>query len=616
MSLRVVFFRQSVLAAALLSFLAPAFAADAATDLDQLVVTASRTEQTRQQTLAAVTVIDRAEIDRLQPNSLPDLLRGTPGMSLASNGGPGKSTSMFLRGTESDHVLVLVDGVRIGSATAGGAATQDIPVDQIERIEIVRGPFSSLYGSEALGGVIQIFTRRPEGAFSPHASFGVGSDGEQRFSAGAAGRRGPGWYSIGVAHENTDGINVSRCKPLAGGGCSVIDPDRDGYRNNSLNLQGGYRFSEAWDGEVRLFRAQGRNAYDGSVNDVAKTVQQVAGARLRYTPTKDVSITANLGRSADLSDNYLKGVYAGNFDTRRDLGSLQADIGALGGLLSVGYDWQRDRVGSNTLYAINHRINHGVFGQWQQSFGAQSFQASVRRDDNDQFGGKTTGSALWGWEMNDTLRLTASYGTAYKAPTFNELYFPGYGNADLAPETSRSAELGLRGTHDWGHWSLNGFDTRINQLIAYDAASMAPANIDRAHIRGVEAALDGSVAGWIWRTSATWLDPRDVAPGSSDGNVLPRRARRSARIDLDRKLGDFSVGGSLYGAGERYDDLANKSRLGGYALTDLRVGYAIGPAWNVRLSLNNVFDRHYETARYYNQPGRNYLLTLNYRPAR
>jgi vitamin B12 transporter len=615
-SSRVVFVRQSVLAAALLSLLSPAFAADAATDFNQLVVTASRTEQTQQQTLAAATVIDRAEIDRLQPNSLIDLLRGTPGMSLANNGGSGKSTSMFLRGTESDHVLVLVDGVRIGSATAGGAAIQDIPDDQIERIEIVRGPFSSLYGSEALGGVIQIFTRRPEGAFSPYASIGVGSDGEQRQSAGLAGRSGQGWYSISAAHEDTDGINVSRCKPLAKGGCSVIDPDRDGYRNMSLNLQGGYRFSEAWNGEVRLFRAGGRNEYDGTVNDTAKTVQQVAGGRLRYTPTTDVSITANMGRSADLSDNYLKGVYVGHFDSRRDLGSLQADIGAFGGLFSAGYEWQRDRVSSNTAYAVDHRINHGVFGQWQQSFGTQSLQASVRRDENAQFGGKTTGSALWGWDMTDALRLTASYGTAYKAPTFNELYYPGYGNPDLAPETSRSAELGLRGSHDWGHWSFNGFDTHINHLIAYDAASKAPANIDRAHIRGVEAAMDGTLAGWIWRTSATWLDPRDAASGSNDGNLLPRRARRSARIDLDRKFGDFSIGSSLYAAGQRYDDLANKSPLGGYALTDLRVGYTINSAWNLRVSLNNVFDRHYETARYYNQPGRNYLLTLNYRPAR
>lgn len=615
MLFRAAFLRQFLLAASSFFIFLPAIAANGATDLDQLVVTASRTAQTQEQTLAAVTVIDRAEIDRLQPNSLQDLLRGTPGLSLTNNGGPGKSTSIFLRGTESDHVLVLVDGVRLGSATSGGASIQDIPVDQIERVEIVRGPFSSLYGSEALGGVIQIFTRRPEGAFSPYASLGFGSDHEIRTSAGLAGRTDRGWYSIGAAHERTDGINVSRCKPLRGGGCSVIDADRDGYRSTSLNLQGGYRFSEVWDGEARLLRAEGRNEYDGSVNDLAKTVAQVASALLRYAPGKDVSISARLGRSDDLSDNYLKGSYVGNFDTRRDLGTLQADIAAWGGLFTLGYDWQRDRVDSNTLYAVDHRLSHGLFGQWQQSFGTQSVQASVRRDNNSQFGGKTTGSVLWGWDFTDQLRVTASYGTAYKAPTFNELYFPGYGNAHLQAETSHSAELGLRGNHQRGHWLLSAFDTRISHMIAYDSANFGPANIDRAHIRGVEASTDVRLASWIWRASATWLDPRDAAAGSNDGHLLPRRAQRSARIDLDRSLGKFSVGGSVFAAGHRYDDLANRSRLGGYALTDLRVGYRINADWNVRLSLNNVFDRHYETARYYNQPGRNYLFTVNYRPA-
>lgn len=616
MSFRHAFLRQSLLAASWFSFFVPAFAADAATDLDQMVVTASRTAQTQEQTLAAVTVIDRETIDRLQPNSLLDLLHGTPGLSLANNGGPGKSTSMFLRGTESDHVLVLVDGVRLGSATSGGAAIQDIPVDQIERVEIVRGPFSSLYGSDAIGGVIQIFTRRPEGKFSPYASLGVGSDDEQRASAGFAGRTDKGWYALSAAHENTDGINVSRCKPLTGGGCSVIDADRDGYRNNSINAQGGYRFSDAWDGEARLFRAKGRNEYDGSINDLAKTVSQIANARLRYAQAKNVSISANLGRSDDLSDNYMKRVYVGHFDTRRDLGSLQADIGVWGGLFSVGYDWQRDRVGSNTVYTVDHRINHGVFGQWQQTFDAQSVQASVRRDDNSQFGGKTTGSVLWGWDFTDALRVTASYGTAYKAPTFNELYFPGYGNAGLQPETSHSTELGLRGIHPRGHWLLSVFDTRISHMIAYDAATMAPANVDRAHIRGVEASTDVRLADWIWRASATWLDPRDAASGSNDGNLLPRRAQRSARIDLDHSVGNFSFGGSVFAAGQRYDDLANRNRLGGYALTDVRLGYRINDDWNVRLSFNNVFDRHYETARYYNQPGRNYLFTVNCRTGR
>ncbi|MEP7184735.1 MAG: TonB-dependent vitamin B12 receptor [Rhodanobacter sp.] len=608
--------RQYFLAVLLFSVFSQAIAAEGATDLDQMVVTASRTAQTQEQTLAAVTVIDRATIDRLQPNSLLDLLRGTPGLSLANNGGPGKSTSIFLRGTESDHVLVLVNGVRLGSATSGTASIQDIPVDQIERVEIVRGPFSSLYGSDAIGGVIQIFTRRPEGAFSPYASFGIGSDDEQRLSAGFAGRSGKGWYALSAAHEHTDGINVSRCKPLTGGGCSAINADRDGYRNNSLSAQGGYRFSDAWDGELHLFRAEGRNAYDGSSTDMAETVSQLAGARLRYTPAKNMSISASVGQGDDLSDNYLERVYVGNFDTRRDLGSLQADLGVWGGLVSLGYDWQRDRVDSDTVYAVDHRINHGVFGQWQQSFGKQSVQASVRRDDNSQFGGKTTGSVLWGWDFTDALRVTASYGTAYKAPTFNELYYPGYGNAELQPETSHSAELGLRGSHQRGHWLLSVFDTRITHMIAYDAATQGPANIDRAHIRGVEASTDVRLGEWIWRATATWLDPRDAATGSNDGNLLPRRERRSARIDLDRRVGDFSLGGSVFAAGERYDDLANRNRLGGYALTDIRLGYRVSADWNLRLSFNNVFDRHYETARYYHQPGRNYLFTVNYRPSR
>lgn len=615
-SLRFVVVRRCVLALAVSSLLSPAFAADGATDLDQLLVTASRTEQTEAATLAAVTVIDRAEIDRLQPDSLQDLLRGLPGMSLANNGGPGKATSIFLRGTESDHVLVLVDGVRIGSATAGGAAIQDIPVDQIERIEIVRGPYSSLYGSEAVGGVIQIFTRRGEGAFAPHASVGVGSYHAWRASTGVSGRSGAGWYSLDAAHQQTDGIDATRCNPAAYGGCPAVDRDDDGYHNSSLNLRGGYRFSEYLDGDASLFRAQGRNDYDGSVSDMDKTVQQVAGARLRYTPAKDVTVSASLGKSADESDNFLHGTPAGNFDTHRDLGSLQADVGAAGGLFSLGWDWQRDRVESSTHYAVDQRINQGVFGQWQGSIGTQSLQASLRRDDNAQFGGKTTGSLQWGWQLSQALRLSASYGSAYKAPTFNELYYPGYGSATLKPETSRSFELGLRGSHDWGHWSLHGYETHVDNLIAFDAATFAPANIDKARIRGVEAAVDGSLAQWNWRVSANWLDPRNETLGKSRGNVLPRRVRQSARIDLDRQLGTFSVGGSLYAADQRFDDLGNKSRMGGYALTDLRVGYTVNPSWNLRLSLNNVFNRRYETARWYNQPGRNGMLTLNYRPSK
>jgi vitamin B12 transporter len=609
----------SALGTALLAVIFPAYALDAATDLDQVVVTGSRTAQTQNQTLAAITVIDRTDIERLQPSSLPELLRGSPGVSLANNGGPGKSTSLFLRGTESDHVLVLVDGIKIGSATSGGAALQDIPVEQIERIEIVRGPFSSLYGSEALGGVIQIFTRRPQTAFAPNFSIGVGSFDTLRLSAGVGGRGERGWYSINAAHEDTDGIDAFRGNPALARPERYRDPDLDGYRNQSLSLQGGYRFNDAWDADARVLRAEGRNEYDGSRNNQADSVQQVVGARVRFVPNDRLALTANAGHSADLSDAFLNGVYSSTFDTRRRQGSLQADLGVGANLLSVGLDWQRDEVDSSTAYAVDHRSNRGLFGQWQSDFGAHALQASVRRDDNSQFGGKTTGSALWGWDVSDAFRLTASAGTAFKAPTFNELYFPGYGNPLLQPETSRSIELGARGRHGWGGWSLNGFSTRIDDLIAYDATLGefgGPNNIDRAHIRGVEATADTELAGWILQGSASWLDPRNDAGGRSQGNVLPRRARRTARIDGDRRFGAIGVGASVIASGERFDDLANRRRMGGYATTDLRISYAMTDAWSVRLTANNVFDKHYETAAFYRQPGRNYLLTVRYSPAR
>jgi vitamin B12 transporter len=610
------FFRQSVLAVALSSALPMVQADEPSIDLDTVVVTATRTEQSEANTLSALTVINRADIDRLQPLSLQDLLRGMPGLSIANNGGPGKNTSLFLRGSEAGHVLVLIDGVKIGSATAGVPAIQDIPVDQIERIEIVRGPFSSLYGSEAIGGVIQIFTRHAQGTFEPNFSIGAGSYGERRADAGIAGRGEQGWYSAQVAHENTDGINSCRGKPSPGGaGCFTYEPDRDGYRNTSLSLQGGYRFSPAWDADAHVLRTKGYNEYDGSFSNQADDDQQVAGARLRYRPTDKLKLTLSVGESADLSENFKDGVYSSTFNTRRDLGTLQGDIGLGSGLLTLGYDWQRDRVDSDTVYAQSRRIDEAVFGQWQQTFGSQSLQASARHDDNSQFGGKTTGSLLWGWDFTSALRLTASAGTAYKAPTFNDLYYPFYGNPDLRPENSRSFELGLRGTPAWGKWSLNAFENRVDDLIAYDAALNAPGNVSRARIRGVEAVIGFTLAEWDLGGSATWMDPRNESDDSNSGKLLPRRARDSVRVDADRRFGAFSAGASLYAVDQRYDDLGNTRRLGGYALADLRLAYALSDAWKLQLSANNVLDRRYETAAFYNQPGRNFMLTASWRPA-
>jgi len=614
----VVDMRRAALATAVSLVTTPAFAGSPS-DLDGILVTASRTAQTQDQTLAPVRVIDRAEIERRDPASLPELLRGEAGVSIVNNGGTGKASSLLLRGTEAGQVLVLVDGVKVGSATYGGVALQDIPVEQIERIEIVRGPFSSLYGSEAMGGVVQIFTRRPQSAFSPNLALSVGSDNYRRYSAGVSGRSdtdlgvGGGWYAVQAAHEQTDGYNA-----LRDAGSFYFDPDRDGYRNDSLSVQGGWRFNRQWDAEVNALRADSRNEYDGFDN-LSKGTEQVVGGKLRYAASERVKLTASVGESAELSDTYLDAAFSSTYDTHRQIGSLQADIGAGPGLLTVGFDWQRDEIESNETFDADSRIDRGLFAQWQQSFGAQSLQASVRRDDNSQFGGKTTGSALWGWNFTDALRLTASYGTAFKAPTFNDLYYPSFGNPRLGPETSRSAELGLRGEHGWGQWALNAYQTDVDDLIAYDADLIddthpfgQPNNLGKARIRGAEASAETELAGFRLRGALTWLDAR-ADGGLNDGQWLPRRARHSGRVDLDRDFGGFSAGASVFASGARYDTLANTTRMGGYGLLDLRVGWRVAPDWRLTLSANNVFDRDYETARWYAQPGRNYQLTLRYR---
>lgn len=602
-------------AAALCCVAGAALAEGAPTTLGQVIVTATRTAQTQDATLAPVTVITRAEIELLQPSSLQDLLDDTPGMSIANSGGPGKGTSMFLRGTNANQVLVLVDGVRIGSATAGLSPIQDIPVDQIQRIEIVRGPFSSLYGSEAIGGVIQIFLRHTPGTFVPNASVGIGSYDHWKAGAGFSAAGKQGWLSVQASHDQTKGINS--CRMGAAElfvACFADQPDRDGFHNSALTLNGAYQFNDAWSVDGLAMRTQGFNKYDGTFSDSDDYSTQVVGGQLHFRPDDKVNLSLRAGQSTDFDKDFLAGNYVDFFDTRRTLGSFQADIAAAGGLLSAGFDWQRDHIDSSTVYDVSTRTNRGVFAQWQRTFGAQSVQANVRHDDNSQFGGKTTGSLLWGWNFARDLRVTASWGTAFRAPTFNDLYYPGFSNPNLHPENSRNVEIGLRGTPDWGHWAVSVYRNEVTDLIALNSA-FVPENIDRARITGLEGEVGAKLAGWDLRATATLLNAVDDATGGFyDGNRLPRRPRQSARLDADHAFGRFSVGASWYVNAPAWDDIANTHRLGGYALTNLRAGWQVARDWKLQLALNNVFDKDYETAYYYNQPGRNFMLTLRWQP--
>ena len=613
--------------AALASPLVHAATAADANDLDTVFVTASRTDSTLRETLVPAQVIDRAEIERTQARDLPELLRGRAGIQISNQGGPGKVTTIFMRGAESDHVLVLLDGVRIGTATAGFAAVQDIPVDQIERVEIVRGPRSSLYGSEAIGGVIQIFTRRSDGAITPRARIGVGSHNLREASAGIGGRSGRGWFGVDTALQRTDGINACRGSGTLFQGCFVDEPDRDGYRNRSFNLRGGMDLAQGLTLEANALHADAFNEYDGSIfgGNESDNVQQVAGGKLSYAPSQVVRLTAQAGRAYDKSTTYFRDAEAGTrsdvgrFDTRRDTASLQADFGLTPAqAFSLGFDWQSDNVESKTAYAVTQRDNFATFAEYQGRFGAHRLQASARYDDNEQFGGHGTGSLGWGLDLAGGFRLSATAGTGFKAPTFNDLYFPGSESPHLKPERSESVNLGVSQHADGWNWAFNVFESRIDDLIVFVYPPPefigTGMNIDQARIRGAELTFAATVSGWDLSSELSHVDPRDRSEGPNQNNLLARRARNTVRADVDRSFGDVRLGATVRAASSRYDDPANTVHVAGYGTMDLRVAWAFTGDWTLEARATNVFDKAYETIAWYNQPGREYGLALRWAP--
>lgn len=584
---------------------------------DPVIVAASRIAEPLTAVVASVTVITRADIDRLQPHSVLELLGGLTGLFVASTGDLGKSSNLFVRGTNADHVLVLVDGIKIGSATTGQAALEQLPVGQIERIEIVRGPRSSLYGSDAIGGIIQIFTRHsgPGAAGRPSFELTGGSHQTWQAQGGYTGSRGPLWYNASADGLYTGGIPVCAAGAPTAAPCYTTEP-RQGYWGGSAAVSGGYQVSETTRVSVDWLRANGDNHYDGDVfsGNESHVVQQAAGIALQTAPLARWGTSLTAGQSLDESAQLFDDAPDGFFDTRRETLSWLNDLHvAAAQNLLLGVDYERDTIGSDTDYAVRSREDTGAFGSYRLTPGCLDLEVSARHDHNQQFGNHTTGAAAAGWRFADGVRLIASWGTAFKAPTFNDLYFPFFGNPALRPETSRSTELGLEGDlAARTEWAINAYETTIDDLIEYNPVTFGADNIDRARIRGVELHLMTRIAGTEARLYTTWLDPRDR--GANRGAVLPERAEESVRVDLDRDFGALTAGTSLALVGRRFDDPANTERLGGYTTLELRAGWHLDPLWMLQARISNALNRDYETDLYYDQPRFGAYLTLRYTP--
>ncbi len=579
-----------------------------------MTVTASRLEEPIDESLASVTVIRRADIERAQARTVEELLAGVEGLSIAGGGGLGKVTSVFVRGAESDHTLWLVDGVRIGSVTTGTPSLQDLPIDTIERIEIVRGPRSSLYGADAIGGVVQVFTRRGSGS-APSLRLTGGTNGTRQGAASVGFGSDAAWVDLQASHLQTDGIDSCRGLPFPpGGGCFISEPDRDPYRNTSGNVRAGWRISPAFEVQGFLQRTEGRGDFDGSFVNESEIANQVAGLEFAGEIGESWRSTLTAGRSLDEITSFRNGTQRSVFDTRRDSATWQNDL-SLGarGQLVVGLDWLQDRVASSTRFVADSRWNRAVFAQYQQGLGRHEFAVSARLDDNEQFGSNATGSLSWGLGLGRGLQLYASAGTAFKAPSFNELYFPGFGNPRLDPETARSMEIGLKQSTGWGRWTIAAFGSEVDDLIAFDSATFLPQNIARARLAGVEGSLRVQRAGWRLEQSLTWLDAEDRSAGATRGRELPRRPALSGRTTLGWARERLDLGVSAQFAGPRYDDLANRQALGSHVVVDFTGGWRASASTEIQLRLANLFDREYETAYLYPNLGREVIVTVRYR---
>ena len=593
-------------AAIALSFVCSSVLAESGdSDLDNVVVTATRSQQSIENVVGSVTVITRAEIEARQPQTIEELLRAEAGVDFTNNGGPGNLTSIFMRGGNPGQVLVLIDGVRVGSVTQGSTSYEFIPVDQLERVEIVRGPRSSVWGSEAIEGVIQFFTRKPDGVT---ASAGYGSEHTYTATAGVGGNIDGTWFSVLGDRFQTAGFNA--CRSFSA--CFAVEPDRDGFRNTSGSVRVGHAWGDVADVEFGTLYAQGLTHYDGSFSNQTAFREIIPTARAHVRPLSNWDLSLTLGDTHDDQDSRHDGVFVSRFNTERRSGTLQSDWKPFASqLVTLGVDYIKDMVESTTPFDRDSRDNTGVFAVYQGHFGAHEIEASVRRDDNEQFGVHTTGNAGWKWFLPHSFNVMASWGSSFRAPTFNDLYYPNFSNPNLDPETATNVELGVGRDTAHERWSVHAFQTKIEDLIDLDQ-NFIPRNISKARIRGIEAQYRLKLESWDVGASYTWLDPRNRSEGANFDNILQRRARNSVRAQASYLIGPFSIGTIVTAQGARYNNSANTDRLGGYALFDFLGEYAVTSQWRVQAKLSNAFDRTYETVHYYNQQGRAFLLTVRY----
>ncbi|AZC65978.1 TonB-dependent receptor domain-containing protein [Pseudomonas chlororaphis] len=601
--------------------------------LPDTLISANRQVQARNDSSAANTVFTRDDIDRLQPSSVTDLLQRVPGVQVAQSGGRGSVPGIYIRGTSSAQTLVLVDGQRIGSSSSGDSNLQHLNIQQIERVEVLRGSRSVIYGSDAIGGVIQIFTRHSaEQGLQPRLHLGVGSHQSWEHSIGLSGGDQQTRFSLGASLDDTAGSNRTHESYAS-------DRDDDAYRNQSLSLSLSHAFNDDWEAGLNLLDNRGKNEFDNPFG--RSYFNGSAFESLPQKPYSEFAVSSfssyfdgrineawksrlELGHSENREKTFDKlSDERTVFNTYRDSVNWQNDLTLdERNSLIVGGDWYQDRVNSSTAFAVDSRWNRAAFVQHRFKADSFSTELGLRRDQNQQFGGQNSWSGTFTLPLNPDNDLLLTYSEGFRAPTFNDLYYPndnGFinSNPDLKPETSKSYEVQWRSQlSDSSRLEASLYRTDLKDAIVF--ASNGPQNVSSARINGFEAALKQELFGWQSNLGLALIDPRD----RDTGHTLARRARRTLSLDLDRQFDRLGLGASWQAVSSSYDDPANQQRLGGYALLGLRGSWALNREVRLELKVDNLLDKSYSRVLYshdgaqygYREQGRAWMFGVTWTP--
>lgn len=570
-----------------------------------VVVTATRTSTRINELTSDVTVIDREQLDT-GGATLREVMRSVPGMEITQTGSQGNALSMFIRGTNSDHVLVLIDGVPMGSATLGTTAFENIPLEQIERIEILRGPASSLYGSSALGGVIQIFTRSGQGDPGVNFSAGYGSYNTVRLSAGTGHEKDGLRYAFQVGTTNTDGINAIR-NPRS----TSFNADADGYRNVNLSGQIAKSFGPGQELGFKMLYSDGLSHFDStpSINDF-RTYSTLSSTSLygRTRIGEKWGTRLSFGTSTDDSTSYTSATVQAVFRTVQNQIAWQNDISLPVGTLIVALETLRQRIHSTTNFPVTGRDVNTLAVAYQASVGRHHLQLSGRKDWYDQFGNRNTGYAGYGFDISPAFRVTAGAGTAFKAPSFNQLYFPGFGNPNLLPESARNNEVGLQYNGQLLRIGVVHFRNRVTNLIVNAGTPLRPQNIGQAKISGTTVTASAQAFDTEFSAALNHQDPRDA----TNNRLLARRAEEFMNLNAVHPAFGGRLGLEVFATGPRFNDTANLQRMGGYTLLNAYFDRRINPQWTTFVRVDNLDNKVYESVRDFNVPGRSLFAGVRY----